>query len=63
MSSKGTKGKKPLKESVVNPKLSSIMTQANPKFIMGKSMCSIRQVNLVSSFITTILIIISQVKT
>jgi hypothetical protein len=38
MSSKGTKGKKPLKESVANPKLSSTMAQANLKFVMGKLM-------------------------
>jgi hypothetical protein len=38
MSSKGTKGKKPLKESVANPKLPSAMMQANPKFVMGKPM-------------------------
>jgi hypothetical protein len=36
MSSKGTKGKKPLRESAANPKLSSAMTQANTKFVMGK---------------------------
>jgi hypothetical protein len=41
MSSKGTKGKKPLNESVANPKLSSAMTQANPKFVMGKPMLTI----------------------
>jgi hypothetical protein len=41
MSSQGTKGKKPLKESVANPKLSSSMTQANPKFVMGKPMLTI----------------------
>jgi hypothetical protein len=38
MSSKGTKGKKPLKESVANLKLSSAMMQAYPKFVMGKQM-------------------------
>jgi hypothetical protein len=41
MSSKETKGKKPLKESVANPKLSSATTQANPKFVMGKPMLTI----------------------
>jgi hypothetical protein len=41
MSSKATKGKKPLKESVANPKLSSAMNQANLKFVMGKPMLTI----------------------
>jgi hypothetical protein len=41
MSSKGTKGKKPLKEPVANLKLSSAMIQANPKFIMGKPMLTV----------------------
>jgi hypothetical protein len=41
MSSKGTKGKKPLKESVANSKLSSAMTQANLKFAMGKPMLTV----------------------
>jgi hypothetical protein len=41
MSSKGTKGKKPLKESQTNPKLSLAMTQANPKFVMGKLMLTV----------------------
>jgi hypothetical protein len=41
MSSKGTKVKKPLKELVANPKLLSAMTQANPKFIMGKPMLTV----------------------
>jgi hypothetical protein len=36
MSSKATKGKKPLKESEANPKMSTAMAQANPKFVMGK---------------------------
>jgi hypothetical protein len=40
MSSKTTKGKQQLKESA-NPKLSLAMTQANPKFIMGKPMLTI----------------------
>jgi hypothetical protein len=38
---KGTKGKNPLKESLANPKLSSAITQANPKFIMGKLMLTV----------------------
>jgi hypothetical protein len=41
MSSKGTKGKKPLKESVANPKLPSAMMQANPKFVLGKPILTI----------------------
>jgi hypothetical protein len=41
MPSKGTKGKKPLKESIANPKLPSAMTQANPKFVMDKPMLTI----------------------
>jgi hypothetical protein len=41
MSSKETKGKKPLKDSVANPKLPLAMTQANPKFVMGKPMLTI----------------------
>jgi hypothetical protein len=41
MLSKGTKGKKPLKESVANPKLPSVMKQANPKFILGKPMFTV----------------------
>jgi hypothetical protein len=41
MSSKGTKGKNSLKESVANPKLSSAMVQANLKFVMGKLMLTI----------------------
>jgi hypothetical protein len=41
MSSKATKGKKPMKESEVNPKLPTAMTQANPKFVMGKSMLTV----------------------
>jgi hypothetical protein len=39
--SKGTKGKKPLKESVANQELSLAMMQANPKFVMGKLMLTI----------------------
>jgi hypothetical protein len=41
MSSKGTKGKKPLKESVANPKLPSAMTQADLKFVMRKPMLTV----------------------
>ena len=41
MSSKETKGKKPLKESEANPKLPTAMTHANPKFQMGKAMLTI----------------------
>jgi hypothetical protein len=41
MSSKGTKGKKPLIVSVTNPKLPSAMTPAHPKFVMGKPMLTI----------------------
>jgi hypothetical protein len=36
LSSKGTNGKKPLKESAANLKLPSAMMQANLKFVMGK---------------------------
>jgi hypothetical protein len=32
---------KPLKESVANPKLPSAMTQANPKFVLGKPMLTV----------------------
>jgi hypothetical protein len=41
MSSKETKGKKPLKESKANPKLSTTITHANPKFQMGKPMLTV----------------------
>jgi hypothetical protein len=41
MSSKETKGKKPLKESQANPKLLTAMTHANPKFQMGKLMLTV----------------------
>jgi hypothetical protein len=41
MSSKETKGKKPLKELKANPKLLTAMTQANPKFVMGRSMLTV----------------------
>jgi hypothetical protein len=41
MSSKETKGKKPLKESESNPKLPTAMMHAYPKFQMGKPMLTI----------------------
>jgi hypothetical protein len=41
MSSKETKGKKPLKESEANPKLSIAMTHANLKFQMGKPLLTV----------------------
>jgi hypothetical protein len=41
MSSKKTKGKKPLKESKANPKLMIALTHANAKFQMGKPMLTI----------------------
>jgi hypothetical protein len=41
MSSKETKGKKPLKESKANSKLLTAMTHANPKFQMGKPMLTV----------------------
>jgi hypothetical protein len=41
MSSKETKGKKPLKESEANPKLLTAMMHANQKFQMGKLMFTI----------------------
>jgi hypothetical protein len=41
MSSKETKGKKPLKESKANSKLSTTMTHANLKFQMGKLMLTV----------------------
>jgi hypothetical protein len=41
MSSKETMGKKPLKETEANPKLSIAMTHANPKFQMGKPMLTV----------------------
>jgi hypothetical protein len=41
MSSKETKGKKPLKESEANLKLPTAMMHANPKFQMGKSMLTV----------------------
>jgi hypothetical protein len=41
MSSKATKGKKPMKESETNPKSPTAMTQANPKFQMGKPMLTV----------------------
>jgi hypothetical protein len=45
MLSKGTKDKKPLKKSVADPKLPSAMTQANPKFVMGKLMLTINMLH------------------
>jgi hypothetical protein len=50
MSSKKTKGKKPLKESEANPKLLTVMTHGNPKFQMGKSMLIIDTVKEASKF-------------
>jgi hypothetical protein len=44
MSSKATKGKKPVKESEANPKLSTAMMQANPKFVMVKPMLTVNAV-------------------
>jgi hypothetical protein len=41
MSSKATKGKKPVKQSEANPKLSIAVMQANPKFVMGKLMLTV----------------------
>jgi hypothetical protein len=41
MSSNATKGKKPVKESEANPKLSTAMTQANSKFVIGKPMLTV----------------------
>jgi hypothetical protein len=61
MSSKETKGKKPLKESEANPKLPTVMTHANSKFQMEKPMLTVdtlkKLVNIMSSFITTTSII------
>jgi hypothetical protein len=41
MSSKETKGKKPLKELEAKLKLPTAMTHANPKFQMGKPMLTV----------------------
>jgi hypothetical protein len=41
ISSKAAKGKKPVKESEANTKLPAAMTQANPKFAMGKPMLTV----------------------
>jgi hypothetical protein len=41
MSSKGTKGNKPVKGSEANPKLLAAMMQANLKFVMGKPMLTV----------------------
>jgi hypothetical protein len=41
MSSKKTKGKKPLKDSEANLKLTTTITHANPEFQMGKPMLTV----------------------
>jgi hypothetical protein len=41
MSSKATKGMKPVKESEANLKLPTAMMQANPKFVMVKPMLAV----------------------
>jgi hypothetical protein len=41
MSSKETKGKKPLKELETNPKIQTTMMHTNPKFQMGKPMLTV----------------------
>jgi hypothetical protein len=41
MSSKATKGKKPMKELEANSKMPTTMTQANPKFVLGKLMLTV----------------------
>jgi hypothetical protein len=41
MSSKATKGKKPVKESEANPKLPTSMMHANPNFVLEKLMLTI----------------------
>jgi hypothetical protein len=41
MSFKPTKAKKPMKESEVNLKLLTTMTQTNPKFVMGKPILTV----------------------
>jgi hypothetical protein len=41
MSSKTTKGKKPVKESEANPKLSTAMMHANLKYVMWKPMLTV----------------------
>jgi hypothetical protein len=39
ISSKKTKGKQKLKQLPANPKLSTTMTQVNPKFVIGRWRC------------------------
>jgi hypothetical protein len=46
ISSKTTKGKQQLKQSLANPKLSTAMTQANPKFVMGRPMLTVDALKL-----------------
>jgi hypothetical protein len=48
MSSKETKGKKPMKETIANLKFSSAMMHANLKFVMGKLMLTIDVIHKVS---------------
>jgi hypothetical protein len=50
MSSKATKGKKPVKESEANPKMPTAMTQANLKFILGKRMLTVDMLKQVGKF-------------
>jgi hypothetical protein len=50
MSSKETKGKKPLKESEANLKLPTAMMHANLKFQMGKPMLTIGTLKEVGKF-------------
>jgi hypothetical protein len=50
MSLKETKGKKPLKESEANSKLSTATTHANPKFQIGKSMLTVDTLKEASKF-------------
>jgi hypothetical protein len=46
MSSKATKGNKPLKDSEANPKLPIAITETNPKFGMGRLMLTINALKL-----------------
>jgi hypothetical protein len=46
MSSNSTKGKKPVKELIANPMLPTTVTQANPKFVMGKPMLTVNTLKL-----------------
>jgi hypothetical protein len=48
MSSKETKGKKPMKETIANLKFLSAMMHANLKFVMGKLMLTIDVIHKVS---------------